>query len=262
MKDDLGNRMKRYEQASKIKLVHRVPAVLRVDGKAFHTFCKRFIKPYDEIFNNALTDAMLFLCKKIQGAEFGERHSDEISILLWDAQTIKTCAFFDYEVQKIVSVVAGWAAGAFCKSLLRSSVNAATEYLTLEEDWPTVDCRVFNIPKDEVGNYFWWRITDAVRNSIQGLAQQFFSHKELNKKNQQNMHEMLYQKNINWANLPPEQKTGMVCYKKSMPYIIPRGPKAGQLINKMEWMLRVSPKTRQDLNNINIIESFEGRIYE
>jgi len=162
-KDNLGNRMKRYEQASKTHLVRRVPAILRIDGKSFGSFCKRFTKPYDEIFNKAMADAMFLLCKKIQGARFGERHSDEISILLWDADTIKTDAFFDYEVQKIVSIVAGWATGAFCKSLFGATTIYAPEedYLTLGEDWPTVDCRVFNIPENEVGNYFWWRITDA-----------------------------------------------------------------------------------------------------
>ena len=41
------------------------------------------------------------------------------------------------------------------------------------------DARCFNIPKEEVANYFYWRQLDATRNSIQMVGQANFSHKEL-----------------------------------------------------------------------------------
>jgi len=37
MKDDLGNRMKRYEAPTQGVLQPRTPAIIRVDGKAFHS---------------------------------------------------------------------------------------------------------------------------------------------------------------------------------------------------------------------------------
>ena len=40
-RDDLGNRMKTfYEEIPKTKLMRRTPVVIRIDGKAFHTFTR------------------------------------------------------------------------------------------------------------------------------------------------------------------------------------------------------------------------------
>lgn len=38
------------------------------------------------------------------------------------------------------------------------------------------DSRCFNIPKEEVTNYFYWRQLDATRNSIQMVGQANFFH--------------------------------------------------------------------------------------
>ncbi len=47
---DLAKRMKEYEHVSKTKLIRRLPVILRLDGKSFHTFTKGFQKPFDEKF--------------------------------------------------------------------------------------------------------------------------------------------------------------------------------------------------------------------
>ena len=41
-RDSLGDRMKRYEYVSRNYLTRRVPVIIRIDGKAFHTFEKAF----------------------------------------------------------------------------------------------------------------------------------------------------------------------------------------------------------------------------
>ena len=47
-KDSLGDRMKEfYENRSKTYLTRRTPVIIRLDGKAFHSFTKGFKKPYD-----------------------------------------------------------------------------------------------------------------------------------------------------------------------------------------------------------------------
>ena len=43
--DSLGDRMKSYEAVSDGKLVDRVPVIIRIDGKAFHTLTKGINKP-------------------------------------------------------------------------------------------------------------------------------------------------------------------------------------------------------------------------
>ena len=48
--DNIGDRMKNnYENISKTKLMRRCPVVVRLDGRAFHTFTRGFNKPFDAI---------------------------------------------------------------------------------------------------------------------------------------------------------------------------------------------------------------------
>ena len=76
------------------------------------------------------------------------------------------------------------------------------------------DSRVFNIPKDEIVNYFIWRQQDATRNSILGLGAAHFNQKELDKKNTSKIQDMLIlQKNINWNDCSTVEKRGSACIK-------------------------------------------------
>ena len=52
---DLAKRMKRYELSSKQFLTRRTPVIIRLDGKAFHTLTRGFDKPFDKVFNNAIS---------------------------------------------------------------------------------------------------------------------------------------------------------------------------------------------------------------
>ena len=71
------------------------------------------------------------------------------------------------------------------------------------------DARVFNIPKEEITNYFYWRQLDASRNSIQMVGQANFSHKELQFKSCNDIQDMLMtQKGINWNDFSTYQKRG------------------------------------------------------
>ena len=110
MFDAIGIRMKEnYENISKTKLTRRTPVVIRIDGKAFHTFTKNFQKPFDFILMESMKETTLKLCKNIQNAKLGYCQSDEISILLCDYDNLDTAAWFDNEVQKICSISASMA---------------------------------------------------------------------------------------------------------------------------------------------------------
>lgn len=43
----LGDRMKQYEQVTQVRLIRRMPVILRLDGKSFHRFTRGFKKPFD-----------------------------------------------------------------------------------------------------------------------------------------------------------------------------------------------------------------------
>lgn len=228
--DDLGRRMKEYyEQIPKTKLMKRTPVIIRIDGKAFHSFTKGFKRPFDDVLIESMQQTMKYLCENIQGCVLGYHQSDEISLVLIDYQKLTSDAWFDYEVQKICSVAASMATMAFNKIFEQncieySSVIPNTElgreivstYSRSLEKGAMFDARCFNIPKEEVTNYIYWRQLDAIRNSIQMVGQANFSHKELHGKSCNQIQDMLMiQKDINWNDFPVYQKRGSCCVKES-----------------------------------------------
>ena len=67
-KDSLGDRIKEnYENRSKTYLTRRTPVIIRLDGKAFHTFTRHLKKPYDKVFHDTMNDTLKYLCENIQG---------------------------------------------------------------------------------------------------------------------------------------------------------------------------------------------------
>lgn len=240
--DALGDRMKEnYENRYRISLTRRTPVIIRVDGKAFHTFTKHFEKPYDIIFKKSMWDTACDLCLFIQGAKFAYVQSDEISILLTDYKKLTSEAYFDYNLQKMVSVTASHAAIRFYKNMennvlaaehkgyhdwlkyLRETDIAAVQDKYLGYD-AVFDARAFNIPVSEVVNYFVWRQQDATKNSIAMLGRCYASQKELHNLHSKQIRELLSSKyKVNWEDMPAFFKKGVAIIKES--YIINEGKK-------------------------------------
>ncbi len=226
MKDNLGDRMKEnYENRARTKLLRRTPVIIRLDGKAFHTFTRGFNKPFDEILTNAMQRTMLSLCKEVQGCVLGYTQSDEITLVLTDYAKLETSAWFDYDVQKICSISASIATLAFNKAfftvLCQNSNNVESMMLGVHyKAWlkgALFDARCFNIPKEEVTNCILWRQQDATRNSINAVGQANFSHKELQGLNVNQIQDKLFnEKGINWNNLPIHLKRGSCCIKQKI----------------------------------------------
>lgn len=224
--DDLGKRMKEnYENRSSTYLTRRTPVIIRLDGKAFHTFTRGFEKPFDKILMKTMQETMKYCCENIEGCVFGYTQSDEISLLLVDYKRFNTNAWFDYRVQKVASISASLATLEFnrlfdqeVQELWSTPIKGeiASPYLKAVNKGALFDSRCFNIPKEEVYNYFYWRQIDAVRNSIEMVGQANFSHKELHKKTCNDIQDMLHkQKGINWNDFPTDCKQGSCCYKES-----------------------------------------------
>ncbi len=194
----LGDRMKSYyEDRFRTKLTRRIPVIMRLDGKAFHTLLKTF-SAYDDTFYNCMRDTTLRLLSEIQGVKGAYIQSDEISILITDYDTLATEAWFDYNIQKMCSVSASFA-----------SVTFTTKWFSYGYvDVGIFDCRVFNLPKEEVCNYFIWRQQDWIKNSVQMLARTVFSHKQLHEKSCASMLNMLEEKGLFWDKLESKWKNG------------------------------------------------------
>ena len=270
-KDSLGDRMKGYENISRNYVTRRVPVIIRLDGKAFHTFTRGMEKPFDSVLTQAMQQTMKSLCESIQGCVLGYTQSDEITLVLTDYATIKTDAWFGYNIQKMTSIAASMATLAFDREFIiaygqwfdRSFVNGDSDlpgFSKLDALYASkrhqalFDARVFSIPKEEVCNCLIWRQQDATRNSIEAVGQAFFSQKELHKKNCDEIQEMLWSKhNINWNNFPTENKRGSCCIKQEIetPMADPRNPGQTVVVRRRKWVIDTEiPIFTQDRNYV------------
>ena len=229
-KTTIGERMKNnYENITRYYLTRRMPVIIRIDGKAFHTFTRGFKKPFDDILVKTMQETMKYLCENIQGCVLGYTQSDEISLVLTDYAELTTDAWFGNNLQKMCSVSASMATMAFNNHFLgnweeenrwayrpdgtkEEKEYAGTVYQKIGK--AMFDSRVFTIPKEEVCNYVLWRQQDATRNSIQSVGQTNFSQKELHGKSCNDIQDMLMlQKGINWNDYPTTLKRGSCCIK-------------------------------------------------
>ena len=236
-KDSLGDRMKTYENVTRNYLTRRTPVIIRLDGCHFHSFTRGFNKPYDEVFCATMQDTMEYLCENVQNCVLGYTQSDEISLVLVDYKNINTSAWFDNNIQKMASVAASLATVAFNEVFIKHIYNigfnhcsgwSEQEMLALSETYSkavikcaTFDARVFNIPPEEVCNCLIWRQQDAIRNSIQGLGQKYFSQRRLNGKNCGEIKNMLIsEQSIFWEEIPLKFQRGSCCIKTDKGWII------------------------------------------
>lgn len=232
MQDKLGDRIKEnYENRTRYFLPRRTYTIIRIDGKAFHTYTKGLQRPFDNELIEDMDQTACYLCKNIMGAKFAFVQSDEISILLTDFEDIATEAWFDNNLQKMCSVSASMATSKFNQLRLQREILSYSQGAAYsgDEEWDhdyvevvkkqkiaEFDSRVFQIPQRiEVENYFIQRQQDATRNSISSMAQSLYSAKQLHGKSSNEMQEMIFQKEKNWNDLPAKYKRGRIIVKET-----------------------------------------------
>lgn len=207
-KTSLGDRMKSYEKVTiGHKLMSRTPVIIRLDGKAFHTYTRGCDKPYDKDLSDVREQTLKSLCENIQGVIVGYSQSDELSLVIKDWDTFKTQGWFDNKLQKMCSVSA-----SMCTAYWNNLVFAGDNNLYDKVNNVAIfDSRVFNVPLADVTNYLIWRQQDWERNSIQMLAQSLYSHKQLHGKScKQLITDVETDHGIVWGDLHPKQKRGEI----------------------------------------------------
>ena len=267
-KDSLGNRMKEYESVSKTRLTRRTPVIIRLDGKAFHTFTKGFQKPFDDLFIKTMQDTMLHLCKNIQNCVFGYTQSDEITLVMVDYKNIGTSSWFDNEIQKIVSTSAAMATAYFnkrfadnfvtlfpdnCDSISQKIIDVYR--LRINSANATFDSRCFNVPREEVNNCLVWRQQDAIRNSVQMLGRYKYSDKQLFKKSCETIKEMLCKDyDIKWSELSSVKQRGSCAVRRNFTTI-----QGDEEIERRLWVIdeRIPIFSEQPhyINNLVILDN-------
>ena len=232
--DELGKRMKGYENECNRKLVKKLPVIVRIDGRAFHTFTKKLNKPFDDLLIDTMHETMRYLCKHVAGCVLGYCQSDEISLLLQDYKNEETQPWFEYRTNKLCSVTAAMATFAFNRifeNKVAEFYDLCCENRTLfdenDERIKTLfdccekgamfDARAFTLPFNEVTNYFYWREADAIRNSIEMVGHANFSQNQLHKVNTDGIKKMLLEKGIDYDKIPIYKQRGVCCVKTKLP---------------------------------------------
>lgn len=259
--DSLGDRMKSYEDAYRTHLPIRLPVIMRIDGKAFHSYVKgkspigkEVQKPVDQGLVDCMNDTAIALCKEVQGCKLAYVQSDEISLLLTNYETVDTQSWFDNNLQKMVSISAAVASVTFTQNSWKIwgilDTEEIPQYLTKEAYF---DSRAFVMPKEDVTNYFLWRQQDATRNSVQMLARSLYSHRQCTDKNNSELQEMCFQAGVNWNDCPIPQRRGR-CIVKTNSVKLAQNPKTGESVyaERSEWVVDNNiPVFSQDRNYID-----------
>lgn len=241
-KDTLGDRMKsRYESCYNIKLPAMIPLILRCDGRGFSKYTKELKKPFDQKMVEAMNSVAISLCELIQDAKIAYTQSDEVSVLIYN-KSFDSNAWYDNRLEKLLSVTAARAAS-------RMTAESIKVFGKIKEC--EFDARVDPFPKEEIVNAFWWRESDAERNSVQGFARTLYSHKECHLKNSAQLKQMLLNKGVNWEELPTSQKRGRCIVKTQVPKTVMIKGKE-EVIMRNSWVIDNNiPIFHQDRNYID-----------
>lgn len=213
MQDSLGDRIKRYEAVSNPRLLTNCPVIIRVDGKAFHTWTKGLMRPFDSGLIEAMQVAATRTSQEMQGFKLAYVQSDEVTFLITDTDSHEQQGWFGYELNKIVSISASTFTAHFNQAVFHPTARTPALF----------DSRAFNVPAEDAPNVFVWRQKDWARNSVQMYARSKFSHKQLLGKSLPQVHDMLHAEGFNWATLRPVLKNGT--------FILPDGSTISEMLD-------------------------------
>lgn len=203
--DNFDKEMRIYEESIDQYILPDMYMVARLDGRSFTRLTKEICKfeaPFDIKFRDLMIETVKALMNVGFRIVYGYTESDEISLLFHPEDRT-----FGRKVRKINTTLAGEASAAFSLALGKIA---------------TFDCRVVPLPnKARVADYFVWRQEDSHRNSLNGHCywalrkegeSQNDATTELEGKSVAYKNELLFQKGINYNELPSWQKRGVGVY--------------------------------------------------
>lgn len=200
MKDPIGDRMRAYEDVSRNYLTPRMPVIVRVDGRAFHSYFRKVEKPWSPLANEAMKAVTLALFKDVAGVQLAYQQSDEISLLLHPYKRFNSQCWFGGNIQKIVSIAA---------SVASAVMTEESKKVFGERRIATFDARCFVLPEADVQNYFLGRQRDATRNSIQSFGKHLLGAKAMHGLNGTSVLTACLEAGADWSTaLPLEARQG------------------------------------------------------
>ena len=201
--------------------------VIRLDGKAFHTFTNKLQKPFDTTLSEAMRFTTKQLCSEIQNVKFAYTQSDEISLILCDLDSETTALWYDGEIQKITSVSASIATAHFNRT-----------YKHLDGKLAYFDARVFRLEnEEEVQKYLMWRQIDSIKNAITLVSLKHYSHEEIHGKRSEEKKDMINNKKDSLSNYHEGLINGFVIRKSlhRVPFTNPKNKTTG-MVERSFWV--------------------------
>lgn len=203
---DFLSKFKDAEKEHRTYLPEKRWVVLRLDGKAFHTYTSGLERPFDALFMEAMDKTAGELCAAFTGSLIGYVQSDEISIILDTKTKVGYEPLMAGQIQKIISVSAATATWHFNKARLDQGFAG---------NFGLFDSRIALTTEDaeDVGDYLDWRRGDAMKNSVSMAADSHFGHKVLMGKNVEDRKNMLSEVNKPWEELPAGFRYGRYVHR-------------------------------------------------
>lgn len=247
--DRVGGIMKQHEAATCSAVVDAAcPVCIRLDGNGFSRLTRGFDRPYDVRIHHAMVGTAADLLERF-GAASAYTMSDEISLLFAPhTDEAPSSLPFSGRVQKLVSVLAGYASARFNAHLVREPFDDAAPAQAalrarVERCEAHFDARVFSLPSvSALVDYVRWRaLLDCRRNSISMLAQAHFTPAELHGVDSRGMLALLSERRgVEWSETPPFFRYGTTL-KKEVHWKRARNPKTGEEV--LARRTRVAPRS-------------------
>lgn len=196
---DFEKRMRKGEIYRPLRMPPGIWSVVRVDGRNFSRLTDgKYEKPFDLKFHGHMVAASRALMEEMEGL-YAYAQSDEISLLLpreWELN--------DREIETTVAECAGIASAAFTHSAGHPA---------------SFDARIWlGADVAEVVDYFRWRQSDASRSCLNAWCFSVLrkdgyttseANEELGRKNVAAKNDILFQRGINFNELPAWQRRGV-----------------------------------------------------
>ena len=208
--DEMDKKMRVYEESLDQVLLPELYMVACLDGNRFTRLTKevcKFEAPFDIRFRDMMIETVKGL---MTGSGFrliyGYTESDEISLLFHPEDNT-----FSRKVRKLNTTLAGEASALFSLALGRAA---------------SFDCRIIPLPNLKlVADYFAWRQEDSHRNSLNAHCYWAMRREGMDKnaatdllrsKSNAYKNELLFQRGINYNDLPAWQKRGVGLYFRAV----------------------------------------------
>lgn len=184
------------------------PIIVRLDGRAFHTFTRGLDRPFDYGLRALMVETMK-ACIEESNALLGHTQSDEISLVL-RPNTEESPTYFGGRFQKIATVLASTASVAFNRGLTRHLPGKVPNYPSYEGHAPVFDGRCWAVPTEaDACDVISWREMDSRVNAVSMVAQANFSAKELHGKSCKEMKAMLNAEGYDYGALAASLRRGV-----------------------------------------------------